>query len=152
MNSAMNDAYMIAADLIDDGPFGPRIIAWRRPDGRIVFPKPSGQGTAHEDCEPVLLSRCGMLWSWTVQRFRPKSPPFVGPDADAFQPYSVGYVEFPEGIIIEGRIDVDVDSVALEIGMKMETTVIPLFAGGDGRTVQIYAFKPVSAQRNPTGG
>ena len=45
-------------------------------------------------------ARCGR---WTVQRFRPKSPPYVAAEG-ALCSLFVGYVEFPEGIIIEGRI------------------------------------------------
>lgn len=152
MNDAATSARMIAPDLVATGPDGPRIIAWRhRTDSRIVFPMPAQQA-GERDGEPVLLSRHGTLWSWTVQRFRPKTPPYIGPDPATFRPYAVGYVEFPEGIIVEGRIDVDVESGRLQIGTLMETTVIPLFTDCDGRPVQIYAFRPVEQHRALAGG
>jgi uncharacterized OB-fold protein len=40
------------------------------------------------------LARRGTLWTWTIQCFRPKSPPYAG-DAESFEPYGVGYVELP---------------------------------------------------------
>lgn len=47
-----------------------------------------------------------MVWAYTVQRFPPKSPPYVVP-AEGFTPYAVGYVELPEGIKIEAILDCD---------------------------------------------
>ena len=67
----------------------PRLIGGRdRVSGRIVFPCPPGT-----EFEPVPLGRHGSLWSFTVQRYRPKSPPYAGPEA--FTPWAVGYVELP---------------------------------------------------------
>jgi uncharacterized OB-fold protein len=39
---------------------------------------------------PTALPRRGTLWSWTVQRSRPK-PPYQGPDE--FEPFAVGYID-----------------------------------------------------------
>jgi len=38
----------------------------------------------------VELPPSGTLWSYTVQRFRPKSPPYRGPEP--FEPYALGYI------------------------------------------------------------
>lgn len=117
----------------------PRLIGGRsHADGRIVFPMPGGGEAAFYD--PAPLSSRGTLWSYTVQRFRPKTPPYAGPDA--FAPYAVGYVELPGEVIVESRL-VDVDFDALRCGMEMELTLVPFAADPDGTTVVTYAFRPV---------
>jgi len=115
-----------------------RLIGGRhRSSGRIVFPCPGGADAA--DWEPMALARKGTLWSWTVQRFRPKSPPYAGPEA--FAPYAVGYVELAGETIVESRI-VDVDFDALRIGMPLEMTVVPYTRDADGTEVLTFAFRP----------
>jgi uncharacterized protein len=116
----------------------PRLIGGRhRASGRIVFPCP--QGSEGADYEPVPLSRTGKLWSWTIQRFRPKTPPYAGPDA--FEPFALGYVELPGETIVEARLT-DVAFEALGVGMPMRLTVVPFNTDADGTTVTTYAFRP----------
>ena len=113
----------------------------RRSDGRMVFPFPSGPEGQHY--ERVRLSREGRLWSFTVQRFRPKSPPYAGADdEESFQPYALGYVELPGEVIVEGRLLV-ADFAALRIGQPMRLVLTP-FAKADGETVTAYAFEPAA--------
>ena len=110
-----------------------RLIGGRhRESGRIVFPCPSD-----EAFEPIPLSPRGTLWSYTVQRFRPKTPPYRGPEA--FEPFALGYVELAGEVIVETRI-VDVPFEALEIGMPMVATAVPLGADDGGEPRLIYAF------------
>ncbi len=110
----------------------PRLIGGRGPDGRIRFPMPSGDAAA--SFEPVPLSRTGTLWSWTVQRFEPKRPPYAGPVP--FAPYMLGYVELPGEVIVETRLEgIDVP----EIGMPLALRIVPF--DGDRST---YAFGPVT--------
>jgi len=69
---------------------------------------------------PVALSGTGTLWTWTVQRFAPKAPPYAVP-ADGFRPFLVGYVELPEGV----RVLAVLDGVRPEdavIGMPLDLT------------------------------
>ena len=73
-----------------------------------------------------------MLWTWTTQGFEPK-PPYVA-DGE-FQPYGVGYVEFPGFLRVEGRL-AEVDLGRLEIGMPMR--VVAVERGGR----LTYAFAP----------
>ncbi|MDX2910192.1 Zn-ribbon domain-containing OB-fold protein [Streptomyces griseiscabiei] len=54
--------------------------------------------------EPVVLSTTGTVWTWTVQRYAPKSPPYVPPEG-GFRPFVVGYVELPEGVRILAVLD-----------------------------------------------
>jgi uncharacterized OB-fold protein len=129
----------VAEGLFVQGEGGPRLIGGRRRDGRIVFPMPTGSGA--QDCEAVELSPEGRLWSYTVQRFRPK-PPFNGPGDDrSFQPYAVGYVELPGEVIVESRLAVD-DFATLVIGMPMRLVTEVFRQDADGGDVLTYAFRP----------
>jgi uncharacterized protein len=97
----------------------PRLIGGRdRTTGRIVFPFPGGEGY-----EPLPLGREGRLWSFTVQRFRPKTPPYAGPEA--FAPWIVAYVELPGETIVEARL-VDVALEDVKIGMPLRLVQVPL--------------------------
>jgi uncharacterized OB-fold protein len=66
------------------------------------------------------LSSRGTVWGFTVQRFAPKSPPYVVP-ADGFVPFAVGYVELPEGIKVEAVLDCTDFS---ELDGKAEVTLV----------------------------
>jgi len=64
-----------------------------------------------------VLSAEGVLWTWTVQRFAPKSPPYQAPP-EGFRPFAVGYVELPDGVRVEAVIEVD-DLASVRIGMPL---------------------------------
>lgn len=73
--------------------------------GNVAFPV----ATACQRCgarvdDTMELSRHGVVWGYTVQRFPPKSPPYV-PPAEGFTPFAVGYVELPEGVKVEALLD-----------------------------------------------
>ena len=111
----------------------PRLIGGRhRESGRITFPCPAG-----EDYEAMPLGRQGKLWSYTVQRFRPKSPPYAGPEA--FEPWALAYVELPGEVIIEARLS-GVAFDAISIGMALE--LAPEWLNGAG-SQRIPAFRPL---------
>jgi uncharacterized protein len=112
----------------------PRLIgARRKSDGEIIFPMPAGD--AADGYDAVELSPTGMLWSWTIQSFRPKSPPYTGPEE--FEPFAIGYVELAGQVIVETRLT---QTHGLKIGMPMELVILPF----DG-SVLTYAFRPVEA-------
>lgn len=115
----------------------PRLVGGRnRETGRLVFPCPEGN-----DFEPYPLKREGTLWSYTIQRYRPKSPPYTGPEA--FSPWPVAYVELPGETIVEARLaNVDFDDI--EIGMPLELTLVPLDSSAPD-PVLIHAFQPKGA-------
>jgi len=74
----------------------------------------------------VTLPAEGTLWTWTVQRFAPKSPPYV-PSADGFRPFALGYVELDGGPRVAAVLDVP-DPAGVRIGMRLrveETTGVP---------------------------
>ena len=132
----------VADGIFTNGADGPRLLAGRRKtDGEMKFPMPTGPEAAHFD--RVELAPEGKLWSFTVQRFRPKTPPYVGDDDEkSFRPYAVGYVEFPGQVIAEGRILVD-DFSALRIGQPMRVDIEQFVTSTRG-AVATYAFRPAS--------
>jgi uncharacterized protein len=126
----------IAADLLDTAEDGIRLIASRdRESGRTVFP---ARSESDERYERIALPSQGRLWSWTVQRFRPKSPPYAG--SDAFEPYAVGYIQLDGALIVEARL-IDVDFEALKIDMPMRLVPLP-FQLADGEIRTSFAFAP----------
>jgi len=134
----------VAADLFELAPDGVRLVGGRgKSDGRFVFPLPTG--ALADEFDRVLLGRAGRLWSWTVQRFRPKSPPYAGPpETEPFHAFAVGYVELPGELIVESRLVVD-DFAALRLGLPMEAVAAPFVTGPDGSAILTYAFRPVEA-------
>jgi uncharacterized OB-fold protein len=104
----------------------------------MVFPAPTGPEAALYDRVP--LSPEGTLWSFTVQRFRPKAPYAGADDEQTFRPYALGYVELPGEVIVESRLETD-DFARLTIGAPMRLKLVPFRKqGGD---VLSYAFEPV---------
>ena len=105
--------------------------------GTVSFPRQNAcPRCTSTDVIERQLARRGTLWSWTIQRFRPKSPPYTGPEA--FEPYGVGYVELPGEVRVEARLT-EADPARLRIGMPMELVLVPA-PGPDGALT--YAFAP----------
>ena len=94
--------------------------------------------------ETVELSNRGTLWTWTIQGYPPKSPPYAGnSDPKTFEPYGIGYIELPGQLKVESRLTLNKPE-DLEIGMEMEMTMVPLYTNDDGEEVVTFAFGPVS--------
>ena len=140
-----------AARAIHDGLFTwpadePRLIGSKCADcGTVTFPaqdscpKCCGQSVARH-----LLARRGTLWSWTIQGFPPKAPPYAGPvTPDRFQPFGVGYVELAGEVIVETRLTEN-DPDKLAIGMTMELVIEPFDTDAPNGPVVTYAFRPVA--------
>jgi len=108
-----------------------------------MFPRQTGcPRCLFNEQEDVELATSGTLWTWTVQAFPPKAPPYLGPVGDDFTPYGVGYVELPGQLRVEGRLTI-ADPEQLKIGMPMELVLEPLSLDEDGNQVVTYAFAPV---------
>jgi uncharacterized OB-fold protein len=119
----------IAENLLTAGD-APALVGGRdRQTGRIVFPCPADRNRY----EAVELPREGRIWSWTVQRFRPKSPPYAGPEA--FEPFAIAYVELPGATIVEARLS-GFAFDALKVGLACRLVTESF----DGR--RSYAFAP----------
>ncbi len=127
----------VAPDLFTSPP-KLRLIGGRdRTTGHIVFPLP----TNNPDYEAVELPTHGTLWSYTVQRFAPKSPPYAG--AEPFEPFALGYVELPGALIVESRLT-GIPFDRLRLGLPMELTTTALRTDPDGCEVLTYAFRPAT--------
>jgi uncharacterized OB-fold protein len=66
---------------------------------------------------PVALSTEGHVWTWTVQRYAPKSPPYVAPPG-GFREFALGYVELPEGVRVAAILDVE-DLGSVRVGLPV---------------------------------
>ena len=99
------------------------------------------------DSEQVELATRGTLWSWTIQGFPPKAPPYLGPTGDDFRPYGVGYVELPGEVRVESRLTVATPE-ELVIGMEMELVIESLGLDDDGNELITYAFAPVKEEQS----
>ena len=126
----------------------PRLIGSRCDTcGTYDFPAQRGcsRCTGSETTD-VELDRRGTLWTWTVQGFPPKAPPFIGDaDPDTFEPFGVGYVEIPGQVKVEARLT-EADPEKLEIGMEMELTLVPLTTDDDGNEIITFAFRPIDQE------
>jgi uncharacterized OB-fold protein len=109
-----------------------------------MFPRQSGcPRCMFDQQEDVELASTGTLWSWTVQAFPPKAPPYLGPVGQDFVPYGVGYVELPGQVRVEARLT-ESDPEQLTIGMEMEVVLEHLTVDDDGNNVVTYAFAPTA--------
>lgn len=108
---------------------------------------PAQQGCANccgTNLVEVELGHHGVLWSWTIQGFEPKTPFNGGKPDQPFQPYGVGYVEMPSGLKVESRLTV-ADQTVLNIGMPVALVLEPYRTRADGSQVYTFAFQPAGA-------
>ena len=123
----------------------PQLIGSRCDDcGAKTFPSqaycPRCTSTAMTE---VLLPRTGSLWTWTVQGFRPKSPPYRGDDTlEDFEPFGIGYVDLDGELMVEARLTEN-DPERLAVGIAVELVIVPLCRDEDGTDVLTYAFRPL---------
>jgi uncharacterized protein len=111
--------------------------------GTVTFPRQSScPRCTSEDVQPRELATRGELWSWTIQCFPPKAPPYLPGGVEEFEPYGVGYVELPGEVRVEARLT-ESDPERLRIGMPMELTLVPVPGAPDKLT---FAFEPVSGE------
>lgn len=112
--------------------------------GCVEFPvKTSCPKCGADTVKAIGLHRQGKLWSWTIQSFPPKSPPYTGLSAEGgFTPFGVGYVELPEQVCVEAPLTI-ADPQMLHIGMTMELVIRPHCQDQSGNTVMAFAFAPV---------
>ncbi len=100
--------------------------------GNVAYPAAAGcQRCGSSDLASVELARRGTVWAHTVQRFAPKSPPYV-PPAEGFTPFAVGYVELPDGVKVEAVLEVTAVDDPAELADARVTLVatepVPRFA------------------------
>ena len=150
IHGMMGDALIpIAAGLFTVADGLPRLIGSQCGRcGTVAFPRqPSCPKCTSVEVSERLLARRGKLWSWTIQCFPPKSPPYAVDDPDSFEPYGVGYIELPGEVRVEARLT-EADPARLRIGMPMELTLVPA-PGGEARGAATYAFRPITKKPYP---
>ena len=126
----------------------PRLLASRCIECRNhVFPaQPGCPKCSGANTEIVELGQQGTLWTWTVQSYPPKSPPFAGNDDPAtFKPYGVGYIDIEGKLLVESRLTV-ADPNDLAIGQTFEFVIDPLYTNEAGEEVVTFAFAPLTKE------
>ena len=140
----MPNRVLVADDLFEDLPDGPRLRGSRCTDcGTHAFPaQKSCQRCTGTNTEPVLLSNKGTLWTFTIQGFPPKSPPYRGDaNPETFKPFGVGYVELAGEVKVEPRLT-ESDPSKLTIGMELAMTLETIGTDSSGNEIVTFAFAP----------
>jgi uncharacterized protein len=113
----------------------------RRSTGAVRFPAERPElFDDTDDIVPIELSTQGTLFTFTTQEFAPPLPYKGDRSPERFKPYVVGYVELPEGVLVESLI-VGADASALRIGQPMASTTTTLDTA-DGQSFVTFAFTP----------
>jgi uncharacterized protein len=137
--------------LITEGLFrvdGERAVLFgsrRRSTGVVKFPaeRPElfdGSPQVQADIEPLELSTEGTLYTFTTQEFAPPLPYKGNRDPKVFKPYVVGFVELPEGLLVESLI-IDAAAGDLRIGQRLVSATTTL-ATEAGESLVTFAFRP----------
>lgn len=107
----------------------PAAISCRNPvcDGKSVEPK-------------RILGR-GVLYSFTIQRYRP--PPLFA--MEPWQPYALGLVDLDHGVRVMGMIG-EVTLEDIRIGMALKLSTQTLHDAGDGPVIT-HVFVPLTGDR-----
>jgi uncharacterized OB-fold protein len=142
MTESMKKQIPIKEGLFEQHEDGAHLIGSRcRQCGEVTFPVNSFcPQCCTETTENIPLSRRGVLYSFTIQRFKPP-PPYKGPEP--FVPYGVGMIELPEGLRVTAVLD-ESDPARLRVGMEMELVITKFFEDEEGNEVLSYKFKPVA--------
>jgi uncharacterized OB-fold protein len=99
-------------------------------------PNPACDGN---DLEQVALSRRGVVWSYTENRYAPP-PPYPSPDP--FEPFAVAAVSLAaEGLIVLGKVIAGTLAADLSVGMELELTTEALYTDDDGVERIVYAWR-----------
>lgn len=139
----MGNRVAIAEGLFSWPAENPALLASRcQQCGIATFPvAKSCLSCSSQDMQVEQLPSRGTLWSWTVQRFMPKTPYNSNETMETFKPYGVGYVELPGGVRVEGRLT-ESDPEKLRIGMGMEVVFETFRTEDNGDEVVSFFFKP----------
>jgi uncharacterized OB-fold protein len=137
--------------LITEGLFrvdGERAVLFgsrRRSTGVVKFPaeRPElfdGSPQVQADIEPLELSTEGTLYTFTTQEFAPPLPYKGKRDPKVFKPYVVGFVELPEGLLVESLI-IDAAASDQRIGQRLVSATTTLDTAA-GESFVTFAFRP----------
>jgi len=120
----------------------PQLLGSRcRRCGEYAFPaQPYCRSCCGRDTELVELGDRGVLWTWTIQSFMPKTPYLSDESPETFRPYGVGYVEMPGGLRVEARLAPNTPE-ELQIGMRMKLAIVPFRTDADGNQLMTFTFE-----------
>ena len=85
------------------------------------------------------LGNEGVLWTWTIQSFMPKTPYHTDETPETFKPYGVGYIELSCGLKVESRLREN-QADQLEIGMPMKLEIITVRKDDEGSDLLTFQF------------
>ena len=88
---------------------------------------------AEEEMDAIRLSNHGNLYSYTIVHVAPKM---------FMPPYSLGYVDFPEGVRVLGRLTTT-DLSQLKLDMTVQSELGRIAVDEQGNDVISYQFRPV---------
>ena len=127
-------------------PAEPRLIGTKcKSCGELSFPRATScrNPYCHErgPLEDILFGQKGKLFTFSVNYYQPP-PPYHSPDP--FVPYANGWIQLPEGLMVQTMLAPGYDEKTLKIGMDMELMVDVLYVDDEGNEVMSYKYKPVS--------
>lgn len=100
------------------------------------FPRRKRCPITFEPVEDRLLSRKGVLYSWTwIANLKYGSMSMGGGE------HGVGQIDLPEGVRVQSRIAGEMGD--WEIGMEMEVALLPITTDSEGNELCTFWFKPV---------
>jgi uncharacterized OB-fold protein len=140
---------LIAEGLVRvDGDRAVLFASRRRSSGVVKFPaeRPElfdGDPEMQDDIESIELSTEGTLYTYTTQEFAPPLPYKGNRDPKVFQPYVVGFVELPEGVLVETLI-IGATAADLRIGQSLVSTTTTLETA-EGQALVTFAFRAAEA-------
>lgn len=131
----------VVEGLMEELSDGPRLIATRCAGcGQVYFPRAAtcrNPGCNSSTLEETRLSQEGVLYSYTVQHYRP--PPLFR--MDDWEPYAIGLVHLTEGVRIMGMLS-GVEHDQIRIGQAVKLVTGMLYTNEDGVDVVTYMFAP----------
>ena len=139
----MLEGKAVAADLLSSADSGVALLGSRCTGCASTY-FPRAVSCRNPECDDktlvdVELGRTGVLYSWTVQHYRPPALFRV----DDWQPSAVGLVELPEGLRVLAMLT-GAEPGEIPIGAAVRLTTLPLYCDEDGTPVITYAYEPVA--------
>ena len=130
----MAERIPVKEDVFVEGPEGGELLANKcKSCGQVFFPKAVVCFSCfHDDMAQLALSRRGKLYSYTTGHM---------PSMHFEPPYTIGYVDMPEGVRIFAPLKL-IEDKPFSVGMDMEVVIETLWQEDDKEVIG-YKFRPV---------
>jgi uncharacterized protein len=113
--------------------------------GEVLFPRRDSCANCQaENLRDITLSRKGRIYSFTTVMQKP------GRYYQGEVPYTIGWVEFPEKVRVQGLF-AEGDSSDLVIGMDAELVIGKVGVDEAGHEIVAHKFRPVRKTREAQG-